>query len=73
VEQERQALLEAKDRLTDDLVQAKERAARAEGEVSALRDTSQREAQALRDALADLAARLDKATQPLWRRLLDRS
>jgi hypothetical protein len=54
-------------------------AARAEGEIAALRDTNQREVEveALRDALADLAQRLDLATaelrelrRPRWRRWL---
>ena len=52
-----------RERLTADLVRATDRAGKAEGQV-----------QALRDALADLADRLDRAearlAMPWWRRLI---
>jgi hypothetical protein len=66
LEYEREALIEAGDRLSDELLATAQRAARAEGEVAALRD-----------ALGDLSRRLDKATdelrelrRPWWRRLI---
>jgi hypothetical protein len=65
LEVEREALIEAGDRLIDDLGEARERAARTEGR-----------AETLERALEDLAGRLDRASdelrdlrRPWWRRL----
>ena len=62
-DQELQALREALDQRIAELLHMAARAARAEGEASALRD-----------ALADLAGRLDRAEErlalPWWRRVL---
>ena len=76
LEVEREALLEAGDDLMGELGQARERAARTEGEIAVLREMSQLEVAALREAhqqqagvlreaLADLASRLDRATDEL--------
>jgi hypothetical protein len=85
LEVEREALIEAGDRLVDQMGEARERAARLEGELSALREAHQRELAAwhaaserqvgvMREALGDLAGRLDRAeallARPWWRRLL---
>lgn len=63
LEVEREAMIEAGDRLVDELGEARERAARAEGR-----------AETLERALADLAGRLDRTeallARPWWRRLL---
>lgn len=74
---EREALLEAGDHLIDQLAEARERAARVEGELKGLRETAHREALVLREALVDLSSRLDRATdelrdlrRPWWRRLI---
>ena len=74
---EREALLEAGDHLVDQLAEARERAARVEGELKGLRQASHSEALVLREALVDLSSRLDRATdelrdlrRPWWRRLI---
>jgi antirestriction protein ArdC len=63
VEVEREALTEARDHLVEQLGEVRERAARFEGK-----------AETLERALADLAARLDRAeallARPWWRRLI---
>jgi chromosome segregation ATPase len=69
--QERLAKLEAeRERLARELLQAVERAALAEGRLATAGETTD----ALRDALADLSRRLDRAeerlAQPWWRKLL---
>lgn len=98
LEVEREALIEAGDHLVDQMGEARERAARVEGELAAVREmsqleaaalrevhqrelatlneVSQRQAEVLREALGDLAGRLDRATdelrdlrRPWWRRL----
>lgn len=57
--------------------EARERAARVEGELRGLCQASHSEALVLREALVDLSSRLDRATdelrdllRPWWRRLI---
>ena len=64
---DRLAVIEAdRDRLRDELMAARERAARAEGEAAAQRDSRDRE----RDLVRELRQELLDARRPWWRRWL---